>query len=418
MKIAQVPLNEIPKTPGVYFFKHGTDTLYIGKATSLRDRVRSYFNDDVVATRGMKIVNMVALADSLEWQETESVLEALILESHLIKKYQPEYNTREKDDRSYHYVYITEEAFPRILQVRGKTLAEHEQDPKKFSLPKKKYLFGPFPKSGELKEALRIIRKIFPYRDKCEPGAGKPCFNAQIGLCPGVCEGSMNKQEYARIINHLRLLFEGKKSQLKKELEREMKDAAQAELFEKAEKIKRQLFALEHINDIALIKKRDSGVLLMGKQGGKEFRIEAYDVAHLQGEQRVGVMVVVSDGEPQKSEYRKFTLTQGRVDDTGGLEEILRRRLRHEEWKLPQLIVVDGSTAQKNSAQKVVKEFDLSISVVAVTKDERHKPKEIKGLKKYREERAADILLANAEAHRFAIGFHRQKRGAQRKMGH
>lgn len=415
MKITDIQLDTLPRAPGVYFFKRGDEVLYIGKATSLRDRVRSYFNDDVVVTRGTKIVRMVEHAEKVEVQETPSVLEALILESHLIKQYQPDYNTREKDDRSYNYVLITQEEFPRLLQVRGKMLAEHEVDPVKFPLPKAKYIFGPFPKGGELKEALRIVRKIFPYRDKCEPNKGKPCFNAQIGLCPGVCTGSVSKAEYARRINHLRLLFEGKKGELVRSLNKDMQRAAKSEAFEEAALIKRQLTSLEHINDIALIKKRDEGILLMGKQAGKAFRVEAYDVAHLFGDERVGVMVAVEDGQPAKSSYRKFKLEPNLIDDIAGIRELLERRLSHEEWPLPQLIVVDGAVAQKRVAEAVLREKELKIPVVAVTKDERHKPREIQGLKKYRSEREADILLANAEAHRFAITFHRARRNNQFK---
>ncbi|MDP3956257.1 MAG: UvrB/UvrC motif-containing protein [bacterium] len=410
MTLEQFSVESLPRAPGVYFFKRGLEVLYIGKATSLRDRVRSYFNDDVISTRGLKIVNMIILADSVEWKETESVLEALILESHLIKKNQPEFNTRDKDDKSYSYILITDEEFPRIMQVRGKTLAEHNAEPKKHLLPKQKYLFGPFPKGSELKSALHIVRKIFPYRDKCVPVTGKPCFNAQIGLCPGVCSGVVSKREYARTVNHLRLLFAGKKRELLKELTREMKIVAKEERFEDAQNIKRQITGLEHVNDIALIKRRAEGVLLMAKQGGREFRIEAYDVAHLQGSARVGVMTVVSDGEPKKSDYRKFKLEPNRIDDTGGIREMLKRRLAHSEWPLPSLIVVDGAIAQKRVAEAVLKEAQKTIPVIAVTKDEKHKPKALLGLKKYKDERTADILLANAEAHRFAITFHRARR--------
>ena len=115
----------IPDKPGVYFFKKGKDTLYIGKATSLRSRVRSYFGKDLIATRGPLILDMTVQADKLDWEETDSVLEALILEAELIKKHQPKYNTKEKDNKSFMHVVITDEAMPKVLTVRARNLKGH-----------------------------------------------------------------------------------------------------------------------------------------------------------------------------------------------------------------------------------------------------------------------------------------------------
>ena len=159
----------IPDSPGIYMFRGPKKALlYIGKAASLRDRVRSYFAADLVRGRGARIVGMVEQATTLVWTATDSVLEALILEANLIKKHQPPYNVDEKDNKSFNYLVITKEDFPRILVVRGRELF----DPQKASTLKLKAVFGPFP-SG-LKEALKIIRRIFPYRDNCIPcGVGK-----------------------------------------------------------------------------------------------------------------------------------------------------------------------------------------------------------------------------------------------------
>jgi excinuclease ABC subunit C len=226
MKIEHIKQYNLPDEPGIYFFKQGTDILYIGKATSLRDRVRSYFSLDLIKTRGPHIVDMVFKADSLEHIKTDSVLEALILEANLIKKYQPNYNSKEKDDKSFNYVVITREAYPQVLLVRGKDLDEH--------FPKKemKYVFGPYPHGLELKEGLRIIRRIFPYRDaRCVPLSGKPCFNRQIGLCPGVCTGEISIKEYGRIIRNIKLLFEGKNHALIRTLTKEMKICAKEQAF-------------------------------------------------------------------------------------------------------------------------------------------------------------------------------------------
>src|SRR3990167_7363289 len=207
----------IPDSPGIYRFlganptSHkaskgkGAKILYIGKAASLRDRVKSYFSPDLAKGRGARIVGMVAAATSLEWTVTDSVLEALILEANLIKQYQPQYNVDEKDNKSFNYLVVTNEDFPRVLIVRGRELF----DPAKSATLNAKKIFGPYP-SG-LKEALKLVRRIFPYRDTCVPcytprgltsGGCRPCFNRQIGLCPGVCSGEMTKTEYAETVRH------------------------------------------------------------------------------------------------------------------------------------------------------------------------------------------------------------------------
>lgn len=391
----------LPETPGVYFFLGETgDILYIGKATSLRDRVRSYFIQDIIETRGPKIRLMLERVASIAYAQTDSVLEALILESNLIKAEQPPYNTDAKDNKSYQHVVITKEMFPRVLIVRGRDIEQ-----KKFTDPVK-YLFGPFPAGGALRDALKIVRHLFPYRDKCLPASGKSCFSAQLGLCPGVCSGKVSARAYGRTINHIRLFFEGHKKTLVKQLEREMKEAAKELRFERAGEIKRTLFGLRHIQDMALIKDD-----LREKHA---HRIEAYDVAHLGGAQSVGVMTVVEESRPNKSEYRKFTL-RGKHggDDLSALGEILTRRLKHQEWPLPELIVVDGAFLQLGRAEQVLREAGITIPIVGVVKNVKHQPERLIGEETLVRRFEKEILLANSEAHRFALTFHRKRRGKE-----
>src|SRR3989338_3218417 len=224
-------IKKLPTSPGVYFFLGSRKKiLYIGKAGSLRDRVKSYFSKDIALSRSPAIQKMVQDACDISFQKTDSVLEAVILEADLIKKFKPKYNTQEKDDKSFNYVVITKEDFPRILLVRGKELFKNKTINLKSEILNLKSVFGPFPQGGVLKEALKIIRKIFPFRDSCIPphkqhpnklenvgmlfeknGFGRPCFNRQIGLCPGVCTGEISKEEYAKTIRNIRLFFSGKK---------------------------------------------------------------------------------------------------------------------------------------------------------------------------------------------------------------
>lgn len=393
--------NELPETPGVYFFLDQEETLlYIGKATSLRDRVKSYFTQDLLETRGPKIELMRPQIATIAWAQTESVLEALILETNLIKAEQPPYNTDAKDDKSYNHVVITKEIFPRVLIVRGRDIEQ-----KKFTEPVK-YIFGPFPQGGALREALKIVRKLFPYRDKCTPGVGKPCFNVQIGLCPGVCTGAVSAKEYARTINHIRLFLEGHKNDVVKQLTRDMKAAAKERAFERAAEIKRMIFGLQHINDMALIKD--------DLRERHAHRIEGYDVAHLGGTASVGVMTVVEESRENKQEYRQFKLRDKHGgNDLSALGEILTRRLKHTEWPLPEIIVVDGSLLQLGVAEGILHEAGLTIPIVGVVKDSRHQPERLIGPESLIKRFEKEILLVNSEAHRFAITFHRKRRGKE-----
>lgn len=412
---------KLPDAPGVYLFKRGKNILYIGKATSLKDRVRSYFSKDIAETRGPLIVKMLSEFQTIDHIKTDSVLEALILEAHLIKKYQPEANVAQKDNKSFNFVVITKEDFPRVLTVRSRELLINNP----YDIA---HSFGPFPNGGQLKEALKLVRKLFPYRDKCTPASElkpnqkpKPCFNRQIGLCPGVCSGEISKEEYAERIQNIVLFFEGRKKELLKSLEKQMKSFSNSQEFENANKVKKTLFALNHIQDVSLIK--DDFTTNRGLDSKDTFRIESYDIAHMSGQNVVGVMTVVEEGEINKAEYRKFKIKedprlpapersnggQAGNNDVAALKQVLERRLGHNEWKFPNLIVVDGGKAQKTAMETILKKYNQKIPVVSVVKDDRHKAREILGDKKYlKHER--EIILSNTEAHRYAIAFHKNLR--------
>lgn len=440
MKLSQDPhkaIAKLPDGPGVYFFRAGKKILYIGKAASLRDRVRSYFSPDLAYARSSAIAGMVNEARALTWRTTDSVLEALILEANLIKHHQPKYNAREKDNKSFNYLVITKESasrrtpvggFPRVLVVRGRELFGARID------WKTQAVFGPYPQGRSLAEAMKLVRKIFPYRDKCIPCDAsnnslyaysrelaykptrqrdkricKPCFNRQIGLCPGVCSGEISKADYASTIRHITKLFKGNMMGLKRELAREMRAAAKAEQFEKAEELRRQIAALRHIRDVSLIKDEQ-----MTSSGGPRVlgavtRIEAYDVAHTAGAETVGVMTVVQDGEPEKASYRKFKIRTAKNDDIAALKEVLTRRLSHDEWLLPRVFVVDGGAAQLRAATRVLEDSGVFVPIVGVVKNEFHKPERLIGDAKSIKAYEKDILLANGEAHRFAVQYHRKR---------
>jgi len=390
MKLSNFKKIKLPENPGVYFFLKEGKILYIGKATSLKDRVRSYFSNDLIETRGPLLVDMVFKADDIKWQDTDSVLEALILEANLIKKHQPYYNTKEKDDKSFNYVCISKDGLPKILTVRGKNLIKSEY----------KEVYGPFVNGGQLREALKIIRKIFPFLDDKSKNYHE--FYRQLHLAPNLDE----RNKYLDNIKNIKLLFEGKKKRIVSDLKKEMTFLAKEKRFEEAGIIKKKIFAITHIYDVSLIKEEN-----LTEGNGSIFRIEAYDIAHMSGKNMVGVMTVLENGEVNKNEYRKFKIkTQKDANDTGALKEVLERRFNHKEWRFPDIVVLDGSVAQLNVAQVVLKEKNINTNVVAVTKDDKHKAKDLKGdvvlVNKYKRE----IVLANSEAHRFAINYHKEMR--------
>ena len=408
MKQGDINLKELPKAPGVYIFKDGEGVvLYVGRASNLQSRVQSYFSKHLGSNRGQRLVDALEKTEHVKITKTDSVLEAYILEAKLIKELQPTHNVVDKDNKSFQYIGITKEAFPRVLVVRKRQM-EQEATGTSFSCT-----YGPFPKGAMLKKALHVLRKILPYRDTCTPQQQtaketllRKCFQAQTGLCPGVCAGLVDKKKYAKRIREIHLFLSGKKVQLITGLKKEMNDLAKSQEFEKAEEIRRRIVALQHIQDVSLIRQEDTEMAEVSA-----FRIEAYDTAHTAGRQAVGVMVVLIDGERAPSEYRVFSIKNAKErDDIGALREILKRRFNHPEWRFPKLLVVDGGKAHRAVAEKVLNGLGLQIPVVSVVKTENHAPREILGHSSHVQKNEKNIIFANTEAHRFAITRHRQKR--------
>jgi excinuclease UvrABC nuclease subunit len=396
MKYEALKKLKLPDQPGVYFFLKGREIIYIGKATSLKTRTQSYFRDDLIKTRGPITVEMVWKADNVKWEATPSVLEALILEANLIKKHQPYYNIKEKDNKSFNYVVFTREKMPKVLLVRERLLPN-------FTVPTTN-IFGPYTSGTQLREALKILRQIFPFIDSSSSKKQNYEFYKQLRLTPEV---DAPNEAYLKNLHYLKLFFKGRKKDIIRSIKKEMMTAARMREFELAGEFKRQLFSLQHINDIALLKLEPN----LHSSVAPTFRIEAYDIAHMGGKNMTGVMVVVEESEANKNEYRKFKIrTQADANDTGALTEVLERRLKHEEWRFPDLIVVDGSTAQINAARKALVKAGKLIPVVSVVKDERHKPKALMGDESFARKYKKEILLANSEAHRFAIAYHKNMR--------
>ncbi len=376
------------------------EILYVGKAANLRRRVLSYFT----RAHDMRIERLVRGIRRIAFERTDTALEALIREAQLIKKYAPPFNIRMQDDKSFPRVRITNEPFPRVLVARGKDLAGGR-------LARVASEFGPFPSASQLREALRIIRRIFPWSDHDPDRVGasaRPCFEYEIGLCPGTCIGAVSREEYRRNIRNIKLLFEGKKRRILPRLTSEMKRASRGLEFERAAKLRGQIFALRHIKDTAFVGESEVG----GETQKRDFRIEGYDVSNISGTSAVGSMVVFRNGEPDPSQYRRFRIrTVTGSDDTGMLSEVLTRRFAREGWPLPQVILVDGGRGQVNAARKVLRDKGLTVPVVGIAKGPERKRNDFIG--RVPEGVSGKTLIkVRDEAHRFAIAYHKKLRAS------
>jgi excinuclease ABC subunit C len=400
----------LPETPGVYLMKDADNTvLYVGKAGNLRRRVSSYFE----RPHDVRIEALVRKIEAIDYRDTDTALEALILEAELIKTIRPPFNVREKDDKSFLYVEITKDKFPRVMLVRGNKIGNGK-------------LFGPFTSASSLRDALKILRRIFPWNThateflqhadeerRLHPERSRrACFDYEIGLCPGTCVGGISREEYLKNISRLELFFEGKKKQVLRLIEKEMASASKALDFERAEKLRRQLFALKHIRDTALISQSDDLLPAPSSESREPYRIEGYDISNISGTSAVGSMVVFEDGEPNKAEYRKFKIkTVFEPNDVGMITEIIGRRLNNS-WTLPNLILVDGGLAQANAAKRVLMQAGVRIPIVGLAKGPERKRNDIigaipKGVTK------GTLVRVRDEAHRFAINYHRTLRGSK-----
>ncbi len=538
----------LPRAPGVYLFRGPRgEVLYVGKASSLRDRVRQYFQADHLLSP--KIRKLMALAQDVEVVLTGSEAEALILEDALIKKYRPPFNTRLRDDKRYPYIKITNERFPRITVVR-----RVENDGARY--------FGPYTSPRAMRRALKLAHKLFPIRP-CNLPVGtklfpRPCLYYHIGRCAGPCAGLVSPADYRRHVEGAALLFQGRVDEVIARLQEEMKRAAEEERFEHAARVRDQIRALERIRErqvvalpelvdldavgIAVEGNRGYGVVLLvragrllgregfaltlpenstpeealsefldqyytrttaipeevllpfsvaemeallvylrRKRGGKvevlvpkggerkglvdlaqrnaelalkrteaeeaapeeealealsealdltvrPWRIEAFDISNLQGQEATGSMVVFVGGKPRPDQYRRFRVrVAGKPDDYAMMEEVLRRRFQHALAELsdpaltsrkfsdlPDLILVDGGKGQLGVARKVLEEFALSgIEVAALAKREEliFVPRKSEPIKLPDHSPALHLLQRiRNEAHRFAVEYHRKLR--------
>lgn len=408
-------ISRIAGKPGVYCFKKNKEFLYIGKAASLRERVKSHF-----AKASWRDRLFIDLVQRIGYIETDSEIEALIMEAGLIKKYQPKYNVVWRDDKNYFFVGIAKEKIPWIFITH---------QPKKETFRKVEYI-GPFVEGKTLKETLKVLRKIFPYYiAKKHPPT--PCLWCHLGLCPGP---DPNEKEYRKNITNLTSFLKGKKQTVLKNLKTDMERAAKNEDFEKAAAIRDRIFSFERVlahtrifgparvfrpeeKKWSDVQKYILGVLGLPQAGSNKIsRIEAYDISNIQGEHATGSMVTFIDGKTDKNLYRRFKIKiSGKPDDVAMIKEVLGRRFAHTEWGFPDLVLIDGGKAQLNAARHVIgglRRLKIPVISLAKRKNELYTENEPGPLllKKLPREIFNLILQLRDEAHRFAIGYHRKLR--------
>ncbi len=406
---------ELPTTPGVYFFcSKKEEILYIGKATNLRSRVAQYFSGN--DSRGERIARMVSQAETLSYIPTETVLEAVIVEANSIKNFNHGTNIELRDDKSFSFIGITKETFPSMHLFREKDIFQKETSKTLFFSSRNNTLvfqkvYGPYTSRYQAEIVLKIVRKIFPFHSATQK-TEKGCLHYQIGLCPGPYSGDITHKEYKRNIQNIRYVLEGKKKRLLIKLEREMKQCAKQHQYEEATKRRDEIFALQHIQDIALLGKEKNTF----SSEDSKMRLECYDISHISGKNPVASMVVFEDGDLRPQAYRKFSI-QGfsGVDDVGMMREVLARRFRHKEWNFPNAVILDGGKGHLSMAEQLFQNIGISVPIIAVAKGPTRKKVDLYIStqfppieKTYKDKDLLEKL--REEAHRFAITFHRKQR--------
>jgi len=398
----QEKIKSFPEAAGVYLMKGKKgDILYIGKAASLRKRVLSYFQTS--RPHSPRIATLLGQVAEIEYLVTRSEAEALLYEASLIKSKKPKYNVALRDDKSYPWVKLTHEEFPRIFITRKKV-----EDGSLY--------FGPYTDAGLLRTALASMRRNFPLRN-CRKFPKKPCLDYYIGQCLAPCVGYIDRDRYHTIVKEARLFLEGNREELLRNLSQKMEGLSREKRFEEAAKVRDEIQAL-------------SGVAAGNQRPGwleqletlKESlhleviprRIEAFDISNIFGSSACGSMVVFVEGFPDRNGYRRFRIkgVQG-IDDYEMMREVVGRRytrVKQEHLKKPDLIVIDGGRGHLSAACGVLRKIgfgDIPVIGIAKRLERIYRMGASQPIDLPRTSKALHLIQKiRDEAHRFAIGYH------------
>ena len=349
-------LKTLPASPGVYFHKNAQgEIIYVGKAAVLKNRVRQYFQKS--HDRDLKTEALVAEIAMTDWIVVDTEMDALFLESEMIKRYMPKWNILLRDDKTVSYVRIDMNSEIPYVSMTRQPLGDDAR------------YVGPFYAKTTIATALRILRKIFPYYDK--PYTGKKTLETDLGLTPGIEVGKMTAKDYHKILDNLIRYLEGDRQKLLSDLEREMKLEAKNKNFERAAELRNELFSLKGLKKKIVFSDKEfldisSDQALFNLQRMLNLpepprRIEGYDISHQSGEDVVGSMVVFVNGASDRSEYRKFKLKKQQNNDLESLKEVITRRLKHDEWDFPELIILDGGQPQVAAILSLVEPLGIPV---------------------------------------------------------
>ena len=394
-------ISRLPHSPGVYLFKDkGGRVIYIGKANSLKKRVRSYFGRLLDA----KTQAMVARTADMEYMLCSSERQARILEAELVREKQPRYNIDLKDDKSFPWVKITGEDFPLVSVCRRKD--RRRTGGASF--------FGPYTNAAALRQALKSVRRIFGFRS-CSKLPRSACLYYRLKLCPAPCAGYISRRGYGEIINEIKLFLGNRHSELIDKLAQKMRLASAAKDFEEAAKLRDQVSALSAItssDDLACFTQLEDLKRLLGLQRLPQ-RIEAFDISNISGQEACGSMVSFRKGLPDKDNYRRFRIrTVSGPDDYAMIAEVVKRRysrLVREKRLLPDLVLIDGVRAHLLTAQKVLERLGLDLPLASIAKEEEniYVKGRVRPIKLGADNAALNLIRrVRDEAHRFAVAYH------------
>jgi excinuclease ABC subunit C len=426
-------VKQFPAAPGVYIMKDAQGVvLYVGKAKNLRNRAGHYFTK--AAADDPRTADLVPLIADIDYLPADSEVDALLLEARLVKDIRPRFNVDLKDDKTFPYLQIRiREDFPRV---------EFTRKPRRRGVR----LYGPFTSARSLRQAIRVLQRIFQFRtcsldidaDDSRWRWFRPCLLHSIRQCTAPCNFRVTKEEYRKQIRALRLVLEGKKNRLIREMEREMEEASKALQFEKAARLRDDIAALQKLGQRGDVE-RDAQPEVFPidpKKGLAGLRkvlglphvprtIEGIDIAHLGGSDTVASLVRFIDGLPFKPGYRRFRIksVQG-IDDFASIREVVTRRFRNagrarsvnllgegdEEELFPDILLIDGGKGQLNAARDAFALLGVEppcLIALAKRAEEIYRPGETEPLRLSRHAAALRLLqYVRDEAHRFAQHYH------------
>ena len=348
-------LKKLPASPGVYFHKDKTgEIIYVGKAAVLKNRVRQYFQN---TKKDPKTEALVAEINDTDWIVVDTEMDALFLESEMIKRYMPKWNILLRDDKTVSYVRINmQDEVPHISYTRN-------------PMDDKATYIGPFYGKSAVEKSVRLLRRIFPYYDK--PYDGKKSLNTDLGLTPGIEVGKCTPEDYKRNLRKMIRYLKGERQNLIKDLENTMYDEASKGNYELAAEARDQLAGLKELRRKIVFSDKEfldissdqalNQLQSLLKLDHPPRRIEGYDISHQSGTNTVASMVVFINGASARDQYRKFKIRTSTSDDLKSMHEVIERRLKHTEWEYPDLIILDGGITQVNAILPLLAEHNIPV---------------------------------------------------------